>query len=138
MTYDDGPNPTWTPQVLDVLERHDVPAIFFVVGEWATRYPGLVQQTRAAGHVVTNHSYTHPELWDLPDAEIRTELNRTNDTIGETRCYRPPYGAVTQRVDAAAGEAGSQWSVRWNAGGDDWQRPGAKAKGYTFEALPMC
>ena len=88
-----------------------------------------MQQIRAAGHVVTNHSYTHPELWDRGDAEIRTELNRTNDLIGETRCYRPPYGAVTQRVDAAAGEAGSQWSVLWNAGGDDWQRPGAKAKG---------
>lgn len=128
LTFDDGPHPRYTPQVLDVLDKYDVPATFFVVGSWAKAYPGLVARTRAEGHKVSNHSWNHPELWDLTSPQVVKELTSTQAVIGgPPKCFRPPYGATNDRVHEAAGSAGFGYSVLWSAGGNDWQRPGEKA-----------
>ncbi|WP_462418065.1 polysaccharide deacetylase family protein [Kytococcus sp. Marseille-QA3725] len=128
LTFDDGPNPVYTPRVLDVLDRYDVPATFFAVGSWAQSYPGLVKQARAEGHKVTNHSWNHPDLRKRSDSQIRNELVRTQNQIGGGRkCFRPPYGATNDRVHSVAGAAGFEYSVLWSAGGNDWERPGERA-----------
>ena len=62
LTYDDGPNPAWTPQLLDILARHNIKATFFLIGSYAAREGALVRQMAAAGHVIGNHSWHHPNL----------------------------------------------------------------------------
>ena len=77
LTFDDGPDPEWTPQILDILKAKHVPATFFVIGANMEAHPGLVQRILAEGHEVGNHTYTHPNLADTPLAAVRLELNAT-------------------------------------------------------------
>ena len=77
LTFDDGPDPEWTPQILDILKDKHVPATFFVIGSNMEAHPGLVQRILAEGHEVGNHTYTHPNLADTPLAAVRLELNAT-------------------------------------------------------------
>src|SRR5215203_1258043 len=66
LTFDDGPDPTWTPKVLEVLRRHEVPGTFFLLGSHVLRHPDLVRQELAEGHEVGNHSFTHSDLTTMP------------------------------------------------------------------------
>ncbi len=125
LTFDDGPDPRWTPKVTRVLRKHRVKGTFFVVGNSATRHPGMLRTLRSQGHVVANHTYSHPVLTKQPSAQVRSQLQRTDRAIGTSRCYRPPYGAVNNRVDAVAASLGLRYSVLWNVDSNDWRRPGA-------------
>jgi cellulose synthase/poly-beta-1,6-N-acetylglucosamine synthase-like glycosyltransferase/peptidoglycan/xylan/chitin deacetylase (PgdA/CDA1 family)/spore germination protein YaaH len=97
LTFDDGPDPTWTPQILDILHRYHVPACFFVVGRMAENYPNLVRREWDQGCEIGNHSYTHPDLFRLSTVHQRLELTTTQRVIEaitghSTILFRPPYG----------------------------------------------
>ena len=81
LTFDDGPNPAWTPQLIDILARYDVKATFFLLGRYAEQQRALVQRLANAGHLVGNHSWSHPTLSLSAADRIRDELRRTSDTL---------------------------------------------------------
>ena len=96
LTFDDGPDPQWTPQVLDVLDTHKVPATFFVVGRQAERFPGLLSRMYKSGHLVGNHTYSHPDLSRTSSEKLVDELNTAQRAIEaatgrSTELFRPPY-----------------------------------------------
>ncbi len=131
LTFDDGPNPAWTPRLLDLLARHGVHATFFLVGSYAARQPGLVRQMAAAGHGIGNHSWSHPNLALSSAGRIEEELFRTSHTLEEItgapiRFFRPPFGArrpETLRIARGMGLT----PVLWNAMTSDWKNPSAEA-----------
>jgi len=81
LTFDDGPHPTLTPQVFDVLDRHRVKATFFLMGRNVERYPDVAREVVGRGHEVGNHSYSHPKLLMMSPARVREEIARTDDLI---------------------------------------------------------
>jgi len=97
ISFDDGPDPKWTPKILDVLKEKNVPACFFVIGEEAAKSPGILRREYAEGHSIGNHTYTHPVLDDTSPTKLRWELNITQRLIESTLgvksiLFRPPYG----------------------------------------------
>jgi peptidoglycan-N-acetylglucosamine deacetylase len=131
LTFDDGPNDTATPVLLDVLARHGVSATFFVIGKFARQQPALVRQVLAGGHRVGNHTMNHPRLAILPAAVIRRELSDCNAAIEDVtgarvRFFRPPFGARRPVVLRAARELGLTPAL-WNVSGADWNPDGVEA-----------
>jgi peptidoglycan/xylan/chitin deacetylase (PgdA/CDA1 family) len=127
LTFDDGPNPLWTPRLLEVLAKHDVRATFFMVGRAAQEQPQLVRQVAAAGHLIGVHSWSHPDLALTPAAQVREELLRSRQTLEEmtgapVKYFRPPFGARRPYVLRAAREMGLT-PVLWNAMTSDWSEP---------------
>lgn len=130
LTFDDGPNARWTPQLLEVLARHGVRATFFVLGGRAQAQPELVRQMAAAGHIVGNHSWSHPNLARTRASLVREELKRTSDELeqilgGPVKFFRPPYGGRRPAVFRIARELGLA-PVLWNAMTRDWTEPPAE------------
>jgi peptidoglycan/xylan/chitin deacetylase (PgdA/CDA1 family) len=131
LTFDDGPHPAYTPQVLRVLRQYEVPATFFVIGENAAYYPDLVRDIAADGHVIANHSWSHPRLDQLPAARIHEELAGTCDVLaavlGEPpRWARAPYGAWHRPSLKVCAELGME-PLGWSVDTEDWTRPGSAA-----------
>jgi peptidoglycan/xylan/chitin deacetylase (PgdA/CDA1 family) len=130
LTFDDGPNDSATPQLLDVLARFEVHATFFMIGGFARQRPELVRAVAAAGHRIGNHTMTHPKLSFTAAARVRQELAECNavleDITGEAvRCFRPPFGARRPVVLRIARELGLT-PVMWNVTGYDWNPIGAE------------
>ncbi len=105
LTFDDGPDPEWTPAILAILKEKKVPATFFMIGSAMEANPGLVQQVLADGHEIGNHTYTHPDLSDTPATAVRLELNATQRlfqalTGRSMRLFRPPYLGDAEPSDA--------------------------------------
>lgn len=128
LTFDDGPNPVFTQQILDVLRRYEAVATFFCIGLNAHAFPETLDQIAAAGHEVGNHTWSHPYLPDLSRGEVSAQLERTNEAIarvtGETPALmRPPYGGRSAQLLRWLAEAGMT-SVLWTAETSDWARPG--------------
>src|ERR1700730_16545104 len=97
LSFDDGPDPQWTPKVLDVLKEKNVPGVFFVIGDEANRSPDLLKREYAEGHEIGNHTFTHPKFDEISRTQIRWELNLTQRLIESTLgvksiLFRPPYG----------------------------------------------
>ena len=97
LTFDDGPDPRWTPKILDVLKLKQAPATFFVIGESANQEAGLVRREYREGHEVGNHTFTHPEFDAISKTQLQIELNLTEllleSSLGvKTLLFRPPYG----------------------------------------------
>jgi poly-beta-1,6 N-acetyl-D-glucosamine synthase len=131
LSFDDGPDPTWTPAVLDLLERHDVRATFFVVGARALEQPELVRRELEAGHEVGSHTFTHPNLASLPAWRQRLELSLTESALAGTAgvtssLLRLPYSseaATAGEADLAALEAAGDrgyLGVFSDRIGEDW------------------
>jgi cellulose synthase/poly-beta-1,6-N-acetylglucosamine synthase-like glycosyltransferase/peptidoglycan/xylan/chitin deacetylase (PgdA/CDA1 family)/spore germination protein YaaH len=104
LTFDDGPDAQWTPQILDILKEKNVKATFFVIGENAESNPGLVQRILAEGHELGNHTYTHPDLSDTPSQAVSLELNATQRLVEaltgrSLRLFRPPYLGDAEPTD---------------------------------------
>jgi len=104
LTFDDGPDPEWTPAILEVLRRHDVPATFFVVGEAVTAHPELVRAELADGHEVGAHTYGHVDLGSVPGWRRELELSLTQLALAaatgrHTNLFRPPYSSTPSEVD---------------------------------------
>lgn len=100
LSFDDGPHPSFTPQVLDILDRHDAKATFFLIGERALLYPELVAQIKAAGHQVGNHYYKNAPTFCHSDAEFLRYLRQTERAIGLTegpKLFRAPGGVAWPR-----------------------------------------
>ena len=128
LTFDDGPHPDYTPRVLSVLRTYQVPATFFVIGENAAAFPKLLHDIAAAGHVVANHTYTHPRLPSLSTARIRSELGRTSEVIERVldappRWCRAPYGEWDTRSLRVCAKLGME-PLGWSLDTNDWARPG--------------
>ncbi|CAI8042511.1 Peptidoglycan-N-acetylglucosamine deacetylase BC_1960 [Geodia barretti] len=96
LTFDDGPHPVYTPQVLDVLARYGARATFFVVGSLAQAYPDIIQRIAAEGHTIANHTWNHEDLAGLSRAAFDETVGRTQAILADlaTPCLRPPYGSV--------------------------------------------
>ncbi len=125
LTFDDGPNPACTPRLLDLLARYGAKGTFFLVGGFAQEEPMLTKQIAAAGHLIGNHSWSHPNLSLSSPARIREELRRTTDTLEHligrpVRFFRPPFGARRPYVMRTARAMGMT-PVLWNAMTSDWK-----------------
>src|SRR5216683_378595 len=98
LSFDDGPDPEWTPKILDVLKEKSVPGVFFVIGNMANQRPDILKREYAEGHEIGNHTFTHPKFDDnITHTEIRWQLNLTERLIESTLgaksiLFRPPYG----------------------------------------------
>jgi peptidoglycan/xylan/chitin deacetylase (PgdA/CDA1 family) len=124
LTFDDGPNDAATPQLLDVLTRHGIRVTFFAMGDFARARPEIMRQVVAAGHLVGNHTMSHPRLSTEPAARVRQELADCNAVLEEitgvaVKFFRPPFGARRPYVLRAAREMGLT-PVMWNVTGYDW------------------
>ena len=125
LTYDDGPNPAATPRLLEVLAKHEVRATFFLIGENVRRQPALAREIAANGHVIGNHTMTHPWLSYCSASRIRSEIRDANtliqDTLGtKITVFRPPHGARRPFVLETARELGLA-TVNWNIITHDWR-----------------
>lgn len=127
LTFDDGPNPAWTPRLLDLLAEHEVRATFFMMGARAQAEIELARRIAAAGHVVGNHSWSHPNLARSSTARVREELKQTQESLeqiigAKIRYFRPPFGARRPVVFRIARQLGLE-PVLWNAMTADWKEP---------------
>lgn len=125
LTFDDGPNDVYTERLLDLLARHNAHATFFMIGRFARARPALVRRIREAGHLIGNHTWTHPRLMFQPPGRVREELATTNsvleDILGErVEYFRPPHGARRPAVLRIARELGLI-PVLWNVTVFDWK-----------------
>lgn len=124
LTFDDGPNDPYTFQLLELLARHHVRATFFLMGGYVRRRPEIARAVRQAGHLVGNHTMTHPSLlWERP-ARVREELEGCSavieDVIGEAvKWFRPPFGSRRPDVLRTVAELGLT-PVMWNITAHDW------------------
>jgi peptidoglycan/xylan/chitin deacetylase (PgdA/CDA1 family) len=130
LTFDDGPNPAWTPQLLDILAKHHVRATFFLVGRYAQAQRELVRRMVDAGHLIGNHSWSHPNLALTSAARVRNELRQTSETLEQitgqpVRFFRPPFGGRRPLVLQTARLFGLT-PVTWNAMTTDWSEPSSE------------
>jgi peptidoglycan-N-acetylglucosamine deacetylase len=135
LTFDDGPDPEWTPQILDILKAKHVPATFFIIGANAEMSPRLVQREVNEGHDVGNHTFTHPNLGDSPPGIVALELNATQRlfealTGHSMRLFRAPYfgdaepTTADELVPIQIAQKMGYLTVGLHIDPDDWQRPG--------------
>jgi peptidoglycan/xylan/chitin deacetylase (PgdA/CDA1 family) len=120
LTFDDGPDPVWTPRLLDALGAAGVPATFFLIGERAARAPGLVRRMVAEGHEVGNHSWSHRSLWLCGPRATQGEIRRAHDRLADLtgaapRHFRPPWGMVNAAMFPVLRRLGERcvfWSIQ--------------------------
>lgn len=128
LTYDDGPHPVYTPQILDILDKYHVKATFFMIGQQMERYPEVVKEVLDRGHVVANHTYTHPGNIEADtSAQVIRELEKCEQIIERMtgkRAYlfRPPRGLIDGTVFTIAQEEGYQ-SILWSVSADHHDAP---------------
>ncbi|MFI8961781.1 polysaccharide deacetylase family protein [Streptomyces sp. NPDC053493] len=127
LTFDDGPDPRYTPEILDTLRHYDCRAMFFVCGEMAVDNQDLLKRMAEDGHVVGNHSWSHPLVPKLRPSRIRQELGSTSEVIEEALgapplWYRAPYGAWNRLSFEIAAELGME-PLAWTVDTLDWQEP---------------
>lgn len=138
LTFDDGPDPKWTPKVLDVLRKHRAHAVFFVTGTMASRYPDLVQRIVDEGHEVGVHTFNHPDLSFQSKKRIDWELSQNQLALAgaagiRTSLFRPPYSSFADAMDDKSwpvteyiGKRG-YITVLNNTDSEDWRKPGVDA-----------
>jgi cellulose synthase/poly-beta-1,6-N-acetylglucosamine synthase-like glycosyltransferase/peptidoglycan/xylan/chitin deacetylase (PgdA/CDA1 family) len=135
LSFDDGPDPRWTPAVLEVLRKHHVPGTFFVVGSMAAQHPELIRQLRDSGAEIGIHTFTHPDLGIISHSRFEHEISETQLAIAgaagiTSYLIRPPYSSTPDAVDNAgmrtitqAGDLGYM-TILSDVDSKDWQRPG--------------
>ncbi|AWW36397.1 oligosaccharide deacetylase [Streptomyces sp. AS58] len=130
LTFDDGPDRRYTPDILSTLRAYDVRAMFFVCGEMVVDNKDLLAEMAEEGHVVGNHTWSHPLLTELSRGRIRSEMERTSDVIEETygerpRWFRAPYGAWNRSAFQLGAELGME-PLAWTVDTLDWTEPGTR------------
>lgn len=128
LTFDDGPDPRYTPDILDTLARYDVRAMFFVCGEMAAENRDLLRRMIAEGHVIGNHTWTHPLIPRLSRPALASEIGRTSEVVqqavGEAPLwFRAPYGAWNRAAFEIGAELGME-PLAWTVDTLDWKEPG--------------
>ncbi len=129
LTFDDGPSASVTPKVLDILKRHHVRATFFVLGENVVRNKGIVARAAAEGHEIASHSWNHPNLSKMSQAQVISQMDRTAAAIreatgSEPALMRPPYGATNRTLGGMLMARYGTPSVLWDVDTVDWRHPG--------------
>jgi peptidoglycan-N-acetylglucosamine deacetylase len=129
LTFDDGPNKTLTPKLLDLLAAHHMKATFFVVGQNAADHPDILRRAIREGHEIANHSWSHPNLGKMSDEAVRRELQKTDDAIfaaigKHPTLLRPPYGSITERQKHWIHDDFGYRIIIWDVDPLDWKRPG--------------
>lgn len=124
LTFDDGPNPSNTTNLLNALKQNGLRATMFNMGQYAQSYPSLVQAQVAAGMWVGNHSYTHPHMTTLSSAQMSSEITRTQQAIQAAtgtapKLFRPPYGETNATLKSVEAQNGLT-EVIWNVDSQDW------------------
>lgn len=124
LTFDDGPDPDFTPQVLLLLQLFDMRATFFMVGRQAQRFPALAREVLAGGHVIGNHTFSHRHPWSMLPARARAEVSdgaaALRDVLGsDVQFYRPPHGRRRECMERQA-QACGQRTVLWDVSAVDW------------------
>jgi peptidoglycan/xylan/chitin deacetylase (PgdA/CDA1 family) len=129
LTFDDGPSPQWTPQVLDILKANGIKATFFMTGANARAYPWLVRRAVAEGHTIGNHSYSHAQMTSLSSSGQAAQMDDATRYIsaavvgGYKPCFfRPPYGAYDNTTVSLASSRGMS-TVLWSRDTRDWTTP---------------
>jgi peptidoglycan-N-acetylglucosamine deacetylase len=128
LTFDDGPDPNYTPQILAILKQYGAKATFFEVGRNVERHPELTKRIHAEGHSVQNHTWSHLDLKTASWPVFRQQVADTDRVIqaqtgSVPRCLRPPYGAVDKVVDQRIAALGKQPRL-WTIDSRDWAKPG--------------
>jgi len=129
LTFDDGPNVTLTPKLLDLLAARHLKATFFVVGQNAADHPDILRRAVREGHEIGNHSWSHPNLGKMSDEAVRRDLQKTEDAIvaaigKRPTLFRPPYGSLTARQKKWIHEEFGYRIILWDVDPLDWKRPG--------------
>lgn len=130
LTFDDGPLPRYTRQILDVLERYQIKATFFCIGMHAVGHADDIAMISAQGHALGNHTWSHPFLPELSYPQLTEQIERTQEAIAAASgdavptLFRPPYGSRTPEVMSWLGEKAST-IVLWDVDPSDWAMPGA-------------
>lgn len=125
LTFDDGPHPRLTHEILDVLDKYSVQATFFMVGVNVVNYPEAAKEVIARGHEVGNHTYSHYHMRGLNEEALNDELDRCEDALEELceyrpHLFRPPEGAITEYVRHSS-ERGDYTLVLWSLDTRDWE-----------------
>lgn len=129
LTFDDGPNSTYMPQVQRILDQHGVKATFFIIGQLVPSYGKQLKALAASGHELANHSYSHPQLQRMSEAQQRQQLAQCQqalEKLGLSACwFRPPYGMYNRATVRSASAQGLE-TVLWSVDPRDWAKPGAE------------
>lgn len=130
LTFDDGPDPRYTPGILRTLRRYDVRAMFFVCGEMAVDNKDLLREMADDGHLIGNHTWTHPLLPKMSRSAMREEIERTSDVVedavGEPPAwFRAPYGAWNRNAFQLGADLGME-PLAWTVDTLDWTEPGTR------------
>jgi peptidoglycan/xylan/chitin deacetylase (PgdA/CDA1 family) len=131
LTYDDGPNPTLTGELIDWLKANNVPATFFMQGEMVKTHPELAKRVADDGFELANHTYSHPDLRKQSEEKIMDELQDTHDLIKnatgvDVKLMRPPYGAHNSKVDEICKRLGYK-IINWDVDTNDWRNRSTEA-----------
>lgn len=131
LTFDDGPNSTYTPKILAALDKYKVRATFFQIGQNVQSHPSVTRRAHERGNSVQNHTWSHPDLRQVSWSTFKSQIGRTDRAIraqtGYTpRCLRPPYGGVNSTVRERA-RALNKTIKLWTVDPQDWARPGTTA-----------
>lgn len=129
LTFDDGPHPSNTPRLLNILRERNVKATFYVIGRSVNLYPQILRQTVAEGHEIGNHTQTHRLLSKLSDAEVLNEIRRCRESVAQAsgttmRTMRPPYGGLLLRQRELVHAEFGYPTILWSVDPLDWKRPG--------------
>lgn len=124
LTFDDGPDALYTPQILEILHQNKVPATFFVLGSQVDKYPKVMQWIAKAGHEIGNHGYEHHDLNKLTEQEVYDDIKRGERSILRAtgilaQYYRPPGGVMTHDVMNAVQASGYDL-IHWSLDPRDW------------------
>ena len=126
LTFDDGPEPEHTPRILDLLAKEGIQAVFFVVGEKVKSAGGLdiVRRAASEGHLIGNHTFSHPNLTRLSPEDVRSQIVRTHEIISEfepkQKLFRPPYGSYNETVKVVVKKLRYE-PIWWNVTSGDWK-----------------
>lgn len=130
MTFDDGPHPTHTPALLDILKARNIRATFYVIGWRVAKYPDIVKRIVDEGHELGNHTWSHPALAGVGQSRMFRELDRTNEAIFNAVrkvpvTMRPPYGSLRTSQAKLIHSERSLLTTMWSVDPEDWRRPGS-------------
>ncbi|MBM7570316.1 polysaccharide deacetylase family protein [Aquibacillus albus] len=131
ITFDDGPNPVYTPQVLEIFQEVSGNVTFYMIGEQMEKHPEIFEAVVEHGHEVGNHTYTHPKLTELSDNDCYSEIDRTDRLIREMTgnkplTFRPPYLDYNEQVQSIVERFGYSVAGAVNMDAQDWEQPGVE------------